>query len=88
MFEGLESNLSQGAAKGGVIKGGVYKHNRTQTSADFRLSEMGPKPRANARKRDQTQTNANEPRTNVKSKNFTSFDDQALPSFWIWTLRI
>ena len=68
-------SVYQGAAKGGLRKGGVCKRKRerkraqTQTSADFRLPEKGPKTQVNAHnanKRRQT-------RTNAKSKNYTPF---------------
>ena len=53
--------LCQGAAKGGVIKGGVCKRKRThtnrETNADFGVSERGPKTKVNAHKSKQTQTN-------------------------------
>ena len=61
--------INHGAAKGSVMKGGVCKRNeraQTQTNADFRLSEKGPKTQVNASKRRQT-------RTNTKSKNYTPF---------------
>ena len=52
------------------------KRAQTQTNADFRLSEKGPKTQVNARKRAQTRANARkrpQTRTNAKSKNFTPF---------------
>ena len=52
--EATIGNKYQGAAKGGAI--GCLQ---TQTNADFRLSEKGPKTQVNERKREQTQTNAN-----------------------------
>ena len=40
---GRANIFSQGAAKVGARKGGVYKRKQTRTNADFRLSETGPK---------------------------------------------
>ena len=49
----------QGAAKGGVMKGGVYKRKRTQTNArKRRQTQMSCSKRRHAGKRAQMQTNA------------------------------
>ena len=53
------------------------EHAQTQAHADCRLSEKGPKTRANANKHRQT-------RTNVKSKNYTPFQASPFKHPLLW----
>ena len=78
----------QGAAKRGVVKGGVYKRKQTRINADkcrflnhFRLFENGPKTQINACKREQTKNSPplTHPAAWDRSGSFSSGDGFSLP---------